>query len=102
MPTATTKRVLARLTDTLASWPDCWDTRWESPGASGITQARQRLGHEPLKQLFSQVAVPVADMLTPGATGRRGRAARRRLRSGRGGAAGHRRRRRARLRRRHA
>jgi hypothetical protein len=61
------EEVPARLTDTLASWPDCWDARWEAPGSGGITQARQRLGAEPLIQLFSQVAVPVADMLTPGA-----------------------------------
>jgi hypothetical protein len=61
------EEVLARLTDTLSSWPDCWDEQWETPGSGGITQARQRLGSEPLKELFSQVAVPVADMLTPGA-----------------------------------
>jgi hypothetical protein len=61
------EEVLARLTDTLASWPDCWDATWEAPGSSGITQARQRLGSEPMKELFSHVAVPVADMLTPGA-----------------------------------
>jgi hypothetical protein len=61
------EEVLARLTETLASWPDCWDTRWEAPGSGGITQARQRLGHEPMRELFSRVAVPVADMLTPGA-----------------------------------
>lgn len=59
--------VLAHLTDTLASWPDCWDAQWEAPGSGGIAQARQRLGSEPLRELFSQVAVPVADMLTPGA-----------------------------------
>jgi hypothetical protein len=61
------EEVLARLTDTLVSWPDCWDTTWEAPGSGGITQARQRLGSEPLKELFAQVAVPVADMLTSGA-----------------------------------
>ncbi|WP_155348825.1 IS4 family transposase [Acrocarpospora pleiomorpha] len=61
------EEVLARLTDTLASWPDCWDSPWETPGSGGITQARQRLGSEPLRELFTQVAVPVADMLTPGA-----------------------------------
>src|SRR5260370_12902656 len=33
----------------------------------GITQARQRLGHEPLRELFAQVAVPVADADTEGA-----------------------------------
>jgi hypothetical protein len=56
----------ARLTGTLASW-GCWDQAWEIPTSGGITQARQRLGYEPLKALFSQVAVPVADLLTRGA-----------------------------------
>ena len=33
----------------------------------GLTQARQRLGHEPVKEVFSQVAVPSATEDTPGA-----------------------------------
>ena len=33
----------------------------------GLTQARQRLGHEPVEEVFSQVAVPVATEDTPGA-----------------------------------
>jgi hypothetical protein len=37
------------------------------PTSGGITQARQRLGYEPLKELFSGVAVPVAEELTRGA-----------------------------------
>jgi len=56
----------ARLTGTLASW-GCWDEAWEVPTSGGITQARQRLGYEPLRELFSQVAVPVAAQLTRGA-----------------------------------
>jgi hypothetical protein len=56
----------ARLTETLASW-GCWDETWEVPTSGGITQARQRLGYEPMRELFSQVAVPVADQLTRGA-----------------------------------
>ena len=56
----------ARLTGTLASW-GCWDEVWEVPTSGGITQARQRLGYEPMRELFSQVAVPVADQLTRGA-----------------------------------
>jgi hypothetical protein len=56
----------ARLTGTLASW-GCWDGAWEVPTSGGITQARQRLGYEPMRELFSQVAVPVADQLTRGA-----------------------------------
>ena len=42
-------------------------TAWEVPTSGGITQARQRLGYEPLTELFSQVAVPVAEELTRGA-----------------------------------
>ncbi len=56
----------ARLTGTLASW-GCWDEAWEVPTSGGITQARQRLGSEPMRELFAQVAVPVADQLTQGA-----------------------------------
>jgi hypothetical protein len=33
---------------------------------AGSPRPRQRLGHEPVKELFSQVAVPVADEDTPG------------------------------------
>jgi hypothetical protein len=44
----------------------CWDEGWE-PTSGGITQARKRLGPEPLEELFSQVAVPVAEPDTDGA-----------------------------------
>jgi hypothetical protein len=37
------------------------------PTSGGITQARQRLGYEPVRELFATVAVPVADQLTRGA-----------------------------------
>jgi Insertion element 4 transposase N-terminal/Transposase DDE domain len=60
------EEVAARLAGTLRDW-DCWDEAWEVPTSGGITQARQRLGHEPLRELFSQVAVPVAEQLTRGA-----------------------------------
>jgi len=60
------EEVAARLTETLQDW-DCWDEAWEVPTSGGITQARQRLGYEPLAELFSQVAVPVAEELTRGA-----------------------------------
>ncbi|MEU5853663.1 IS4 family transposase [Saccharopolyspora shandongensis] len=60
------EEVAARLTDTLASW-GCWDDGWSLPTSGGITQARQRLGAEPLRELFARVAVPVADELTRGA-----------------------------------
>jgi Insertion element 4 transposase N-terminal len=45
----------------------CWDDSWSVPTSGGITQARQRLGHEPLARLFGEVAVPVAEELTAGA-----------------------------------
>jgi len=60
------EEVAARLAGTLRSW-DCWDEAWEVPTSGGITQGGQRLGCEPLAELFSQVAVPVAEELTRGA-----------------------------------
>jgi Insertion element 4 transposase N-terminal len=60
------EEVAARLTQTLEGW-GCWDADWETPTRGGITQARQRLGPEPLAGVFSQVAVPVADLDTIGA-----------------------------------
>jgi Insertion element 4 transposase N-terminal len=60
------EEVAARLTETLTSW-GCWDDSWSVPTSGGITQARQRLGPEPLREVFSQVARPVADMVTAGA-----------------------------------
>jgi hypothetical protein len=58
--------VAARLAGALASW-GCWDGAWSVPTSGGITQARQRLGYEPLEGLFGRVAEPVADLLTRGA-----------------------------------
>lgn len=60
------EEVAARLSDTLVAW-GCWDQEWAVPTSGGITQARQRLGYEPLRQVFERVAVPVADELTRGA-----------------------------------
>ena len=60
------EEVAARLTETLRAW-GCWDEAWSVPGSGGITQARQRLGYEPLKELFAEVAAPVAEELTAGA-----------------------------------
>src|SRR5262245_60885391 len=59
------EEVAARLTETLRSW-DCWDAGWEVPTSGGITQARQRLGPEPMAGVFAQVAVPVAGLDTIG------------------------------------
>lgn len=60
------EEVITRLSETLLSW-NCWDDGWSVPTSGGITQARQRLGFEPLAQVFEQVAVPVAGSLTRGA-----------------------------------
>ena len=60
------EEVAARLGETLVSW-GCWDQEWTVPTSGGITQARARLGSEPVQQLFERVAVPVADELTRGA-----------------------------------
>ena len=55
-----------RLSETLADW-GCWDPSQGTVTTGGLTQARQRLGHEPVKQVFAQVARPVATEDTPGA-----------------------------------
>jgi hypothetical protein len=60
------EEVAARLTETLASW-GCWDASWSTPTSGGLTQARKRLGAEPLELLFGKVAQPVAGVLTRGA-----------------------------------
>jgi Insertion element 4 transposase N-terminal len=60
------EEVAARLAGTLGSW-GCWDARWGPPASGGITRARERLGFEPLRDVFARVAVPVADQLTRGA-----------------------------------
>jgi hypothetical protein len=58
--------VLTRLTETLGDW-GCWDAGWETPGSPGITQARKRLGPDVVREVFEQVARPVATMETAGA-----------------------------------
>jgi hypothetical protein len=61
------EEVAARLAGTFADW-DGWEESWDrTPTSGGITQARQRLGPEPMAELFAQVARPVADMVTAGA-----------------------------------
>jgi hypothetical protein len=57
------EEVPTRLTETLASW-GCLDRSWATPTSGGLTQARKRLGPEPLKLLLDRVAVPVAGLLT--------------------------------------
>ncbi len=60
------EEVWTRITETLADWA-CWEESQSEVTTGGITQARQRLGHEPVKETFMQVAEPVATMDTPGA-----------------------------------
>ena len=59
------EEVAARLAGTLTQWGR-FEDGWE-PTSGGLTQARQRLGSEPLAELFSLVAGPVADLDTIGA-----------------------------------
>jgi hypothetical protein len=60
------EEVWARITETLAGW-GCWDDSQADVTTGGITQARQRLGQEPVKETFAQVAGPVATLDTEGA-----------------------------------
>ena len=60
------EEVAAKVTGSLSRW-GCWDASWSVPSASGITQARKRLGPKVLAEVFEQVAGPVADSLTRGA-----------------------------------
>ena len=60
------EEVAARLAQVLRGWGG-WERDWEVPTSGGITQARQRLGPEPVAEVFGQVAVPVAGLDTAGA-----------------------------------
>jgi hypothetical protein len=60
------EEVWAQITKTLAGW-GCWDEEQARVTAGGLTQARQRLGHEPVKETYAQVARPVATLDTEGA-----------------------------------
>lgn len=44
-----------------------WSGNWQIPTTSAISQARARLGEEPMEQLFHRVAVPMARPATRGA-----------------------------------
>lgn len=46
---------------------ESWSDSWQVPTTSAISQARGRLGSEPLHELFERVAVPVAGYGTKGA-----------------------------------
>jgi hypothetical protein len=56
----------ARLAETLADWGGFGDEQ-ALVTTGGITQARQRLGEEPVKGTFGLVAAPAATLDTPGA-----------------------------------
>jgi hypothetical protein len=51
----------------------CWDASWQVPSASGITQARKRLGPAVMADVFEGVAQAVATADTRGAWLRRWR-----------------------------
>ncbi len=57
------EEVATKVTGSLSRW-GCWDAGWSVPTASGITQARKRLGPKVLAEVFEQVAAPVATMGT--------------------------------------
>jgi hypothetical protein len=60
------EEVIRMLVDGLA-WASGWRTVWSVPTKGALAQARVRLGPEPLRALFEQVAVPLASSATGGA-----------------------------------
>nr|CEL13373.1 Mobile element protein [Kibdelosporangium sp. MJ126-NF4] len=60
------EEVMRKLVGSLKSMGS-WQGSWKVPSTSAITQARQRLGAEPLRLLFERTAVPVARRGTKGA-----------------------------------
>ena len=48
------------------SWESGWKTRWTVPSQPAISQARARLGPEPLAELFECGCTPLATEATPG------------------------------------
>lgn len=60
------EEVMRKLVGSLQSMGS-WSDSWHVPSTSAITQSRQRLGSEPLRELFERVAVPVAGHGTKGA-----------------------------------
>jgi hypothetical protein len=49
------------------SWMAIWKKEWHVPSSSALAQARERLGSEPLRELFERVAVPCAHLPAAGA-----------------------------------
>ena len=60
------EEVMRKLVGALKSMGS-WRDDWKVPSTSAITQARQRLGADPLRVLFERAAVPVAGRGTKGA-----------------------------------
>jgi hypothetical protein len=60
------EEVIRRLVGTLR-WLGSWKAEWKVPTTGAISQARVRLGPEPMKLLFERVAAPVAGLGTKGA-----------------------------------
>ena len=60
------EEVMRMLVDGL-SWQSGWRQPWRVPTKGAVFQARARLGQEPLRALFREVAVPLATTRTAGA-----------------------------------
>ena len=60
------EEVAARVTGSLSAW-GCWNAAWSVPTASGITQARKRLGRNVMPEIFEGAAEAVATSDTRGA-----------------------------------
>jgi hypothetical protein len=60
------EEVMRKLVGALKSMSS-WRDDWKVPSTSALTQARQRLGADPLRVLFEKTAVPVAGRGTKGA-----------------------------------
>jgi hypothetical protein len=66
------EEVAVKVTGSLSRF-GCWDASWQAPTASGISQARKRLGGAVMADVFEGVAAPVATADTRGAWLRRWR-----------------------------
>src|SRR5258705_9266374 len=61
------EEVATKITGSLDRW-GCWDAAWSVPTASGITQARKRLGRKVFAEVFEGVAEPDGGEFTPGSS----------------------------------
>lgn len=57
---------VARLLTEGLAWARRWSGSWQVPTTAAISRARVKLGPEPLKALFAEVARPLAKPSTPG------------------------------------